>query len=49
MSFPSYTNKTDDVDEIQAADINILYTDVAAIARAATLIVDLVDVGSMTY
>lgn len=37
MSFPSYTNKTDAVDEIQAADINVLYTDVAAIARAAAI------------
>jgi len=37
MSFPSYANLTDDVNEIQAADINVLYTDVAAIARAAAI------------
>ncbi len=37
MSFPSYTTKTDDLDEIQASDINILYTDVMAIARAAAI------------
>lgn len=37
MPFPSYTNLTDDVDEIQATDINILYTDVMAIARAAAI------------
>jgi len=37
MSFPSYANLTDDVNEIQAADISVLYTDVAAIARAAAI------------